>query len=367
MKTRTTAEIIVFAAVLTISHHVNAQRIKDISDIAGARHNQLVGYGIVVGLAGTGDGTGADFTLKSVASMLRRLGVQVDHNKIKPKNAAAVIVTADLPPFARNGQKLDVVVSSLGDAKSLRGGTLIQTPLQGADRQVYAVAQGAISIGGFSAGGSGASKSSGHTTVGRIPSGGLIERQVNTSIETDNVLRITLKSPDPVTAHRTTEIINQTLGGPFATAVDPGLIKVLIPPNFRDRTVELLSVIGDLQVETDHTAKIVINERSGTVVIGSAVRLKPAAIAHGSLTVEISKTVGVSQPPALSGGSTVQVEETELKADFAPGNLHFIPGASTVSDLVGGLNSLGVKPSDLIVIFQMLKAAGAITAEIEVQ
>ena len=359
-----------FLICLTLSPapDVRADRLQDIVDVMGARGNQLVGYGIVVGLAGTGDGTKAEFTLQSVSAMLRRLGVRVDPANIKLKNAAAVMVTAELPAFAKSGQKLDVLVSSLGDARSLRGGTLIQTPLMGADRQVYAVAQGPLSVGGFSAkGGGGASKSSGHPTVGRIPGGAFVERNVKTSIDSGEVVRLTLKTPSAPTAARVVTVINASLNGAYASAPDPGVIHVKVPKAYRGRTVELLAAISNLNVARDTSAKIVINERSGTIVIGANVSLRPAAIAHGGLTVEIQERTKVSQPSAFGSGDTVVTGESQVYAEMAPGDVHLVPQTATVSDLVNALNTLGVKPSDLIIIFQSLSAAGAITADIEVQ
>jgi flagellar P-ring protein FlgI len=355
-------------ALLAMPAGIRADRLQDIVDVMGARGNQLVGYGIVVGLAGTGDGTKAEFTLQSVSAMLRRLGVRVDPSQIKLKNAAAVMVTAELPAFAKPGQKMDVLVSSLGDARSLRGGTLIQTPLLGADRQVYAVAQGALSVGGFSAkGGGGSSKTTGHPTVGRIPSGAFIERDIKTNIDAGEIIRLTLKTPNASTAARTVTVINAALNGSYATAPDPGLIQLQVPGGYRGRTVELLAAIANLDVTRDTSAKIVINERSGTIVIGANVRLRPAAIAHGGLTVEIQARNQVSQPGPFSNGDTVVTGESQVYAETAPGDVHLVPPTATVSDLVNALNTLGVKPSDLIIIFQSLSAAGAITAEIEVQ
>ncbi|MCP4606259.1 MAG: flagellar basal body P-ring protein FlgI [Proteobacteria bacterium] len=358
----------VVVLTVTFAAEVRADRLRDIVEVMGARSNQLVGYGIVVGLNSTGDGAKAEFTLQSVAAMLRRLGVRVDPKKIKLKNAAAVIVTADLPAFTRWGQRIDVLVSSLGDAKSLRGGTLIQTPMLGADRKVYAVAQGPLSVGGFSAkGGSGSSKTSGHPTVGRIPSGAVIENEVPTTLDFENTLRLSLKTPDPTTAARAATAINERLEGPHATAEDPGLISVRIPASHKGKSVELLALIGDVEVIRDTPAKIVINERSGTVVVGSSVQLRSAAIAHGGLTVEIHERTQVSQPPPVSLGETIVTGESSVSAETAYGDLHLVPVSPTVGDLVNALNSLGVKPSDLIIIFQSLSAVGAISADIEVQ
>jgi flagellar P-ring protein precursor FlgI len=345
----------------------HADRLQDIIEVMGARPNQLVGYGIVVGLNGTGDGNKAEFTLQSVSAMLRRLGVRVDPSQIKLKNAAAVIVTADLLAYAKAGQRMDVLVSSLGDARSLQGGTLIQTPMLGADRQVYAVAQGPLSVGGFSAKGGGASKTSGHPTVGRVPGGALIERSVQAVINVKDTVQLTLKAPNASTASRAVSLINGQLGGAFASAPDPGVIAVKVPPAYKGRTVELLAAIADLDVERDTSAKIIINERTGTVVAGANVRLRPAAIAHGGLTVEIQASSATSQPAPFSAGTTVTTHDTIMTAETAPGEVHMVQATATVSDLVNALNTLGVKPSDLIIIFQSLYAAGAVTADIEVQ
>jgi flagellar P-ring protein FlgI len=355
---------------LALPMRASAERFKDISDLLGARPNQLVGYGLVVGLNGSGDGAKAEFTVQSVVAMLQRLGIRVDAKKIKVKNVAAVVVTSEIPAFARTGQKIEVLVSSLGDAKSLRGGTLIQTPLRGADRQVYAVAQGPISVGGFSAkgGSGGAGKTSNHPTVGRIPGGAFVEKEISTVFAAKEGIRYALKRPSSSTASKAAIAINQTLGGSYAMAQDPGLVSVKIPEEYTARTVDLLAAIGDIQVETDGQAKIVINERTGTVVIGSEVKLKAAAIAHGGLTVEIKEETIVDQPNTpLTDGKTVVTKETTVAAENAPGDVFAVPSTTTVADLVGALNALGVKPADLIIIFQSLAQAGAVNAEIEVQ
>jgi flagellar P-ring protein FlgI len=327
-----------------------------------------VGYGIVVGLNGTGDGAKAEFTLQSVAAMLRRLGVRVNPAAIKIKNVAAVIVTAEIPAFSAMGQKLDVTVSSLGDAQSLRGGTLIQTPLRGADRQIYAVAQGAVSVGGVSASGQGSSKTANHPTVGRVPEGALIEREIRTSLAHEDVIRFALRMPRFSVAADAVVRINEALKGSFAKAHDAGNITVKVPPAYKNNTVGLIAVVGNVDLQPEGLAKIVINERTGTVVAGSEVRLRPAAVAHGGLTVEITEQKDVVQPDTpLAGGKTVETDNTDVSIEFEPGDLHYVPETTSVGDLVNALNTLGVKPSDMIIIFQSLKSAGAINAEIEVQ
>lgn len=358
----------IIGLLLCMAKPASADSFKHMSDLVGARPNQLVGYGIVVGLNGTGDGAKAEFTLQSVAAMLRRLGVRVNPETIKIKNVAAVIVTAEIPAFSAMGQELDVTVSSLGDAKSLRGGTLIQTPLRGADRQIYAVAQGAVSVGGASASGKGSSKTTNHPTVGRVPGGALIEREIRTTLATDDAIRFALHRPSFSVAANAVTKINESLGGSFAMAHDAGNIVVKVPKDYKDNTVGLIAMVGNVEVASEGLAKIVINERTGTVVAGSEVRLLPAAIAHGGLTVEITDEKEVVQPNTpLAGGQTVAVENSEVNVDFAPGDLHYIPETTSVGDLVNALNTLGVKPSDMIIIFQSLKSAGAINAEIEVQ
>ncbi len=345
-----------------------ADSFKHMTDLVGARPNQLVGYGIVVGLNGTGDGAKAEFTLQSVAAMLRRLGVRVNPDTIKIKNVAAVIVTAELPAFSAMGQKLDVTVSSLGDAQSLRGGTLIQTPLRGADRQIYAVAQGSVSVGGVSASGQGSSKTSNHPTVGRVPEGALIEREVRTTLAREDAIRFALRMPSFTVAADAVVRINEALKGNFAMAHDAGNITVKVPQAYKNNTVGLIAVVGNVQLQPEGLAKIVINERTGTVVAGSEVRLRPAAVAHGGLTVEITEEKEVVQPDTpLAGGKTVETDNTDVSIEFEPGDLHYVPETTSVGDLVNALNTLGVKPSDMIIIFQSLKSAGAINAEIEVQ
>ncbi|MBN2714796.1 MAG: flagellar basal body P-ring protein FlgI [Deltaproteobacteria bacterium] len=359
---------IIVAAAMCSAGAAHADSFKHMTDLVGARPNQLVGYGIVVGLNGTGDGAKAEFTLQSVAAMLRRLGVRVNPDTMKIKNVAAVIVTAEIPAFAAMGQKLDVTVSSLGDSKSLRGGTLIQTPLRGADRQIYAVAQGPISVGGVSASSGGSSTTANHPTAGRVPGGALIEREIRSSFAREDVIRFALKSPSFLVAADAVVKINEVLKGQYATAHDAGNITVKVPSEYHRNTVGLIAAIGNVDVRVEGLAKIVINERTGTVVAGSEVRLRPAAIAHGGLTVEITDEKEVVQPNApLAGGQTVEVENTDVNVTFAPGDLHYVPETTSVGDLVNALNTLGVKPADMIIIFQSLKSAGAINAEIEVQ
>lgn len=341
-------------------------RIKDIARIAGVRGNQLIGYGLVVGLAGTGDSQGALFTVQSVANMLARFGLIVPAEKLRVRNVAAVMATAELPPFARKGDRIDVLLSSLGDAKSLAGGTLLQTPLLGADGQVYAVAQGPVSVGGIGAEAEGTRVQVGHTTVGRVPGGATVEQEVPTVLAEESVLTIVLHEADFTTASRVASAINSRLGPGSARAVDGATVVVAIPPLYQNNVVGLISLIESLSVVPDTVAKVVVNERTGTVVVGSQVRILPVAIAHGTLKIEVTVTKEVSQPPPLSPGRTEVVPKGEVQVEQPPARLFILPGSNTVDDLVRALNALGVTPRDLIAILQALRAAGALQAELEI-
>ncbi|GIV11108.1 MAG: flagellar P-ring protein [Fimbriimonadales bacterium] len=343
-------------------------RLKDIAQVRGVRSNQLIGYGIVVGLEGTGDSNGALFTVQSIANMLERFGITVSPSAIKVKNVAAVMVTAELPPFARTGNTIDVVVSSIGDARSLQGGTLLQTPLHGADGNVYAVAQGPISIGGFNFGGGGARVQRNHTTVGRIPNGALIEREVPSSfLQGDSGLTIQLNQPDFTTAARVVSSIRSAFPNLTVQALDPSTIRVLLDPQSAVDPVMLIASLETLSVLPDIKARVVVNERTGTVVVNGDVRVAPVAIAHGGITVRVQTTFEVSQPPPLSNGQTQVVPQTQVDANEEPARMVYLRDGASVESLVKALNALGVTPRDLIAILQSLKAAGALHAEIEVQ
>lgn len=347
-----------------------AARIKDITDVEGVRPNQLYGYGIVVGLQGSGDGQQALFTIQSILSMLRRRGVliSVDPRQIRVKNAAAVLVTAQLPAFARSGNRIDVQVSSIGDAKSLRGGTLISTPLIGGDQQVYAVAQGAVSLGGgFAVAAAGASETIGHPTAGTIPDGALVEREVPVELAPDGVLRLSLHEPDITTANRVAAKINERLAASaLAAAVDPKTIELLLRGEGSLDAMAILNRIEGLQVAVDRAAKIIVNERTGTIIMGSNVRIAPVAIAHGTLQIEVKTQYGVSQPNAFGGGETVVVPDSTIVAsEGRQDSLAVLDEAVTLGQLVGGLNALGVTPQDLIAVLEAIQAAGALEAELE--
>jgi len=344
-------------------------RIKDVADFEGVRENQLVGYGLVVGLAGTGDSLrNSPFTRQSLASMLERLGVNASNGNLNTRNVAAVMVTANLPPFASQGSRIDVTVSALGDARSLAGGQLLVTPLMGADQQVYAVAQGPLAIGGFQASGqSGSSVTRGVPTAGRIASGALVEREINFDIASQEEIRLALRNPDFTTAHRIAAAINGAVGVEAARASNPGTVVLRRPAEYAGDMVALVGRIENLEVEVDTPARIVIDESSGIVVMGENVKVSTVAIAQGNLTISIQEDPFVSQPAPFSrNGETVVVPSTGVEVEEEEGGLVVVPGGVPLRQLVNGLNALGVTPRDMISILQALKAAGAIQAEIEV-
>lgn len=344
-------------------------RIKDVVAFEGVRENVLVGYGLVVGLNGTGDTLrNAPFTKQSLAAMLERLGVNTRDSELKTDNVAAVMVTASLPAFARHGSKLDVTVSSMGDAEDLRGGTLLVTPLLGADGEVYAVAQGSVQIAGFAAGGDAASITQGVPTAGRIPNGAVVEREIQFAMGNMNSARLQLNNPDFTTARRIAEVINQHLGIVAARPLDPATVEVARPADYSGDMVALLTDIERLTVEADQPARVVIDDRSGVIVIGSDVRVSEVAIAQGNLTISVSEAPEVSQPNAFAQqGETVVVPRTEVGVSTdSDRNLALFKAGVSLQELVDGLNALGVGPRDLISILQALKAAGALQAEIEV-
>jgi flagellar P-ring protein FlgI len=363
--------LVALTAVAVLPAAARAARIKDIANVEGVRGNQLSGYGVVVGLDGTGDGQQSVFTVQSILSMLRRRGVQVsvDPRQVRVKNAAAVVVTATLPPFARSGNHVDVQISSIGDAKSLRGGTLVMTPLFGGDQQVYAVAQGGVSLGGgFSASAPGASTTSGHPTVGVITNGALVEREVPVDLGGDGMVRLTLHEADFTTATRMAQVVNGFLQTSAASAIDPGTVEVTLEPQAsHEQIMALLANIEGLDVTADRRARVIVNERTGTVIMGEDVKIAPVAIAHGSLQVTVKVDLGVSQPAPFSSGrtvvvpdSTVQVNEGEVE------RLTLFHGGISLHDLVGGLNALGITPQDLIAVLQAIKSAGALDADLEI-
>ena len=343
-------------------------RIKDIADMEGIRGNQLVGYGLVVGLNGTGDKLDSSvFTRQSLIGMLERLGVNTrdQEAKLKTKNVAAVMVTAELPPFGRTGSRLDVAVSALGDATNLTGGMLLVTPLLAADGEVYAVAQGALATGAIAAGGAAASVTRGVPTAGRIPNGATVEREVAFQLAARQSPRLGLRNPDLTTARRMADAINRALGSGTATATDPRTVAL----NLAGRDViDALARIEILRVEPDNAAVVVIDEASGTIVMGANVRISTVAIAQGNLTIRVTESADVSQPGPLSGGQTVVTPRTQVQIDDqAERRLGILSSNVTLRDLVAGLNALGVGPRDMITILQSIKAAGALQAELVVR
>jgi flagellar P-ring protein precursor FlgI len=344
---------------------VRAERLKDVASVVGVRENQLVGYGLVVGLNGNGDKGNA--TMQTIATMLARMGLTISYKDLSTKNAAAVMVTATLPPFPKPGMKIDAVVSSMGDAKSIQGGTLILTPLKGPDQKVYGMAQGPVSIGGFSSGTGGASVQKNHPNAGRVPNGVIIERGIEIPLKNGEEIQMLLHDPDFTTAFQTAKTINQKFGGEYAEALDPSLIKIRPPENFPGGLMGFITQMELLEVSLDTLAKVVINERTGTVVMGEKVRLSPVAISHGSLSIEITTEYKVSQPNpfAPSGAQTVVVPQSKVDVKEQKASLVEVSGV-TLGEVVRALNSLGVTPRDLMAILQALKRSGALKVELEI-
>jgi len=356
---------VLIAALLLPSAAAAAPRIKDIVDIENVRPNQLIGYGLVVGLAGTGDKIrNAPFTEESMQAMLERMGVNVRASQMKTQNVAAVSVTATMPPFARTGSQIDVNVSALGDATSLQGGTLLITALKGMDGQIYAVAQGPVAISGFKAGGAGANISRGVSTSARIASGAIIEREVPFALKSSDTLKLALRNPDFSTARRVTQVINKAFPD-SAEMLDPSTVRLSAPDGAT--LLDRIAQIENLAVEVDVPARVIVNEAAGTVVMTADVRVSPVAIAQGRLTISVAENPIASQPGPLSNGGTAVLPRTQVEVDDGGGaSLAMVEGAS-LKTLVGGLNALGVSPRDLITILQALRTAGALQADIEVQ
>ncbi len=341
-----------------------AARIKDIAQLAGVRGNQLVGYGLVIGLDGTGDSNSTRFTTQSLANMMERLGVAVNPAAIKVDNVAAVIVTAELPPFAKAGSTIDVLVSSIGDADSLAGGSLLMTPLKGPDGNVYAVAQGPLVVGSLAFGGKAAQVQKNHPTVGRLPGGAYVEREVPFALDGSRPLRYQLTNPDFTTATRIAAAINNHFQGSLASPLDSASLAVDVPPAYRERLIEFVAALEVLPVQPDATAKIVVNERTGTIVMGEGVRIATVAVSHGNLNLVISESAEVSQPFPFSMGETVVVPQTDILVSEDQGNLVVLEMGVCIGDVARALNAIGATPRDLIAIFQAIKASGAMHAEL---
>jgi flagellar P-ring protein precursor FlgI len=360
-------------AALCLALPVAAQtvRIKDVASFEGVRDNMLIGYGLVVGLNGTGDSLNrAVFTRESLIGMLERLGVnaRTANNEMRTKNVAAVMVTGNLPAFARQGNRVDINVSALGDASNLQGGTLLVTPLMGADGEVYAVAQGAVAISGFAARGAASSITRGVPTAGRIANGALVEREVGFELNALPTVRLSMRNPDLTTARRVSNAINAFLGQPASKMLDPTTVEIAVPASYNGGTAGLLTDIEALPITPDTVAKVVIDERNGVIVMGENVRISTVAVAQANLTIRITETPQVSQPGAFSGNNaqTVVVPRTQIEVDDQSGRrMAILPSGVTLGELVSGLNALGVGPRDMITILQTIKAAGALHAEIE--
>ncbi len=356
------------AVLLSSGEAFAASRIKDIADFEGVRDNQLVGYGLVVGLNGTGDNIKSiTFTKESLISMLDRIGINSRDGQLKSKNIAAVMVTGNLPAFGRQGSRIDVMVSALGDAKSLQGGTLVATPMVGANGEVYAVAQGQIAVGGFTAGGATQTVTKGVPTSGRIANGAIIENEIPFSFDSLKNIRLALRNPDFTTSKRVAAAINAMLGLDAAKALDPSTVSLDVPAKYQNNLVDLMTKIEQLQVQPDQIARVVIDENSGIVVIGKDVKINKLAIAQGNLTIKISEIPFVSQPLPFSDGVTVAGVVTDIDVDEdTQSKLSVLDTGVNLQELVNGLNALGVSPRDLISILQAVKASGALQADIEV-
>jgi flagellar P-ring protein precursor FlgI len=386
---------LIFLVLFLFSSPCWGARLKDIASFKGIRSNQLVGYGLVVGLNKTGDdATNSEFTTRTIVNMLQRMGIQISNDRIsqlKLKNIAGVMVTSTLPPFARNGSRIDVHVSSIGDATSLSGGTLLMTPLKGVDQQVYALAQGPIVVGGFAvSGASGSGVQKNHPTVGIISKGALIEKEIPLALNGKKELTLSLFNPDFTTAEKVMGAINQSTGGAFSRCLDSGTILIAVPESYQNRVAEWISSLEKLEIVPDMVAKVILNERTGTVVMGENVRISTVAVAHGNLSIQIKEKLNVSQPlpfapeaPAgtrpgavppregtgvvvVPGGATVVTPESSVSVKEEGGPLIVVSSGVNLGDVIRALNAIGATPRDLIAILQSIKAAGALQAELEI-
>jgi flagellar P-ring protein precursor FlgI len=361
MRIATLCIALAFAVLAPLS--AEGARLKDIADIEGVRGNQLLGYGLVVGLNGTGDGK-IDFTQKSISNMLEKQGIRVNPVDIKVKNVAAVMVTANLPAFARPGSTIDVAVSSMGDAKSLQGGTLLLTALKGADGNTYAVAQGQTNLGGFSISEGGDSAQKNHPTVATIPQGAIVERSIPFDLFQARKVRVVLREPDFTTMTSVVRSINARIGKPVALAVDSASVEVRLDQSAQADPIRVVSMLEQVEVNQDIGAKVIVNERTGTIVMGAHVTISKVALAHGNLNIAIRSETEASQPNAFAAGQTVEVTNSDVTVGEDVSALQIVGGEVTLGDVVKGLNALGATPRDLISIFSALKAAGALNAEL---
>ncbi|MBN1571491.1 MAG: flagellar basal body P-ring protein FlgI [Acidobacteria bacterium] len=343
-----------------------ASRIKDIASFEGVRENQLVGYGLVVGLNGTGDRRQTLFPTQTLANMLERSGISISADQVNVKNIAAVMVTATLPPFVHSGSHVDVTVSSIGDAQSIQGGVLIMTPLLAANNEIYVTAQGQIALGGFSAGGSGNRVQTNHPTVGRIVNGGLVEKEVPTELNGKSKLNLVLNRNDFTTASRAVRAINETSGSGIASALDGRTISIRVPPDYGNRIVEFISMVENAQVEVDNAARVILNEKTGTIVLGKEVKISEVSIIHGSLSLQVGTTYQISQPEPFGKGETMVVPERNISVQEEKGRSVMLREGASVEEVVRALNAIGAGPRDVIAILQAIKAQGALHAELEI-
>jgi len=372
MKNRKNSILIIMAFVMAFGGltplTADAARIKELVRVRGVRSNPLIGYGLVVGLSGTGDTQLSTFTYQSLGSLLKRMGLNVNTDRMQVTNIAAVMVTAKLNSYHETGEYADVVVSAIGNARSLAGGTLIMTPLKGADGSVYALAQGPLTVGGYSQSPTAGTAMRRNTpTVGRVPNGAIIEKSIPAQFVNNGHITLSLKEVDFITAGRIVEAINTKFQAPVAQTSGPGTVNLSLPPEAIEKPVQFMAQVEALEVEPDTRARVVVNERTGTVVVGGNVTVGPAAVAHANLNISVDTQVGVSQPGALSGGNTVVANQTNMKVEEERNKLVSIPKTTTVDELVKSLNALGASPRDLIAILQTLKATGALRGDLVVQ
>jgi len=341
-------------------------RIKDIASFEGVRANQLAGYGLVVGLNGTGDRRQTFFSTQTLANMLERSGLTVSADQIRVKNIAAVMVTAVLPPFVRKGSQIDITVSSIGDAENIQGGVLIMTPLRAANGETYVVAQGQLALGGFGAGAGGSRVQTGHPTVGRIPNGGLVEKEVPVDITGKTQLNLVLYESDFTSASRAVKMINESVGKPVAAALDGRTISIKVPEDYAGRIVDFIAVVENVKVDVDYPARVIVNERTGTIVLGKDVRIASVSIVHGNLSLQVGTILEVSQPAPMSQGKTTVIPQTTLSAQEDKARSVTLRDGASVEEVVRALGSIGAAPRDIIAILQAIKASGALRAELEI-
>ncbi len=350
--------------VVPIQFDTPLVRVKDIARVQGVRDNQIYGLGLVIGLNGSGDGGGTRASVQMIANMLEKFGITVSADDLRLRNIAAVMVTADLPSVVRTGDRVDVTVSSIGDAKSLQGGFLLQTPLEAANGQIYAAAQGSISIGGFNARGGSSNVQQNHPTVGMIPNGAIVEQDIAGSVSDGQMLTLILSEPDFTTAHRLVEVINQVYDSSTAWAQDQATVRIEIPTNYRNQIVSFIAKLEELPVRPDAQARVIVNERTGTIVMGAGVRISTIAVAHGNLNVRVESSLQVAQPPPFAAGETVVTAEYDIDVTEDVNRLMVLDGTSSVENLVEALNAIGASPRDIISILQAIKAAGALYGEL---